>query len=250
MPDGARQGVDWFFGGICKAREVAEHRRFVLVHSPLVGPSTWRWVAASMRAAGHDAVVPSMLGFESSGRPYWPAFVQTLTDACEGDDPLVLVAHSGAGPLLPAAIATLGDRVDRVVFAEASLPPVDGQAELAPTWLLDHLRPLSSDGLLPPWSQWWGDGAMATLVPDPARRALLAAELPTLPFDYLEQAVPVAAGWAHRVAPSVLWFSDIFEPDATDAAGRGWRVRRINGGHLHMAVDPDEVATAIVDLVR
>ena len=28
--------------------------RFVLVHSPLVGPSTWRWVADSLEAVNSD----------------------------------------------------------------------------------------------------------------------------------------------------------------------------------------------------
>jgi transposase InsO family protein len=35
---------------------------FVLVHSPLVGPSTWSPVGRELERRGHRAVVPSLLG--------------------------------------------------------------------------------------------------------------------------------------------------------------------------------------------
>ena len=31
---------------------------FVLLHSPLVGPSTWRWVAEELRTLGNDVNIP------------------------------------------------------------------------------------------------------------------------------------------------------------------------------------------------
>ena len=34
--------------------------RFVLLHSPLVGPATWRWVAEALRASGHHVAVPDL----------------------------------------------------------------------------------------------------------------------------------------------------------------------------------------------
>ena len=175
---------------------------FVLVHSPLVGPKTWEGVAAQLADRDRVAVVPSMLGFADGGPPYWPSFVEGLVRSCERiDGPLTLVAHSGAGPLLPAAVGRLGGRVGSVVFADAALPPLAGSVELAPRWLREQLEALAVDGLLPPWSDWWGPDAMATLLPDERLRADLTSELPRLPLDYFEQTVDVPDGWS--VGPHV-----------------------------------------------
>jgi hypothetical protein len=35
---------------------------FILVHSPLVGPSTWSPVARALEEGGHRVAVPSLLG--------------------------------------------------------------------------------------------------------------------------------------------------------------------------------------------
>ena len=224
-------------------------RTFVLVHSPLVGPATWRGVAIELTGRGHRAAVPSMLGFESDGRPYWPGFVDRLVASCAMvDGPLTLVAHSGAGPLLPIAVDRLGDRVEAVIFAEASIAPEQGVAELAPEWLRQHLGSLAVDGILPPWSAWWGDDAMTTLIPDARVRAELEADLPSLPLDYFEQTVPVPDGWTSDVRSAFLWFSDVYEGEAADARGRGWPVERLPGTHLHMVTHPAAVADGLLSI--
>ena len=56
------------------------------------------------------------------------------------------------------------------VFVDAGLP-TDG-----PDPFLDRLRDIAEDGLLPPWSTWFGPDVMATLVPDPTRRAEIEAD--------------------------------------------------------------------------
>ena len=75
---------------------------FVLVHSPLVGPSIWHWAGAELRRFGIGVVIPDMTGFENAGAPYWEPCVQAVVLACsEAQGPLVLVGHGGAAPLLP-----------------------------------------------------------------------------------------------------------------------------------------------------
>ncbi len=39
------------------------------MHSPVVGPSTWHWVAEALRAAGHDAKVPNLVATAVAGDP-------------------------------------------------------------------------------------------------------------------------------------------------------------------------------------
>jgi hypothetical protein len=44
---------------------------FVLVHSPVIGPSTWRWVAGALPSRGQDAVVPNLVSAPLAGDPVW-----------------------------------------------------------------------------------------------------------------------------------------------------------------------------------
>jgi pimeloyl-ACP methyl ester carboxylesterase len=224
---------------------------FVLLHSPLVGPSTWRWVAEVLHHQGHKVIVPSMLGFANKGPPYWPRCVAAVVRACRRrTGPFVLVGHSGAGPLLPGISEALGARATHLVFAEASVPPLSGFAETVPSWLRDNLLGLASGGTVPMWSKWWGETAMEALVPDPERRRCIEDELPELPLDYFDHAVPVPEGWAEHVRCSYLWFSDIYRSDAEEAARRGWPVRGLPGGsHLLMVMQPETVAQVLIQVI-
>src|ERR687892_377838 len=76
----------------------------------------------------------------------------------------ILVGHSGAGFVLPFVAERLGARVAGVVFVDAGLPPCEGEA--APgAGVIDQLRALAVDGMLPRWSTWWDEGTMEALVP-------------------------------------------------------------------------------------
>jgi hypothetical protein len=90
---------------------------------------------------------------------------------------------------------------------------------------------------------------MEQLVVDTDRRTMIERELPRLPLDYFTEEVPVPDDWADRVASSYLWFSAVYEPDADEAARRGWPVVHVAGGHLHMVVAPDQVAAALVAIL-
>lgn len=46
---------------------------FVLIHSPLVGPSTWVRVAEQLEGRGHWVAVPDLVGALVAGPPYWEA---------------------------------------------------------------------------------------------------------------------------------------------------------------------------------
>jgi hypothetical protein len=77
---------------------------FALIHSPLVSPFTWQATAAALQARGHAALVPNVADTPGAGA-YWR---QHSASAAQGlaaaprTGPLVLVAHSGAGALLPS----------------------------------------------------------------------------------------------------------------------------------------------------
>lgn len=222
--------------------------RFVLVHSPLVGPTTWSPVADALTASGHAVTVPSLLGMPAGPPPRWRHGVETVVrQVWQADEPLVLVGHSGAGLLLPAIGHTLGDRIAAYLFVDAALPPPSGEVAAVPRALLDHLKTRAIDGRLPPWSEWWGDGAMAALVPEPAIRERLAAEMPRLPLSYFEEVIAVPNGW-EQTASGYLQFSAVYDAEANEAQARGFLIEKMPGGHLQMVVDPVGVAERIVAL--
>jgi hypothetical protein len=82
--------------------------RFMLVHSPLVGPTTRQWVAKALQSSGHYVAVPDLRGAATTGAPR--AVVRAALQLT-GKEPTVLVGHSGAGFFLPSIAAGLDSPV-------------------------------------------------------------------------------------------------------------------------------------------
>ncbi|MFC4038587.1 alpha/beta fold hydrolase [Dactylosporangium siamense] len=223
---------------------------FVLVHSPLVGPSTWTPVAAALRALHRTAVVPSLLGVTDGPPPFWPSIADrvagAVTDLSEGR-PLVVVAHSNAGyfvPVIAEAVRRTSSVVAGCVIVDGAMPARTGPTPVVAPGLLDRLLPRVVDGRLPPWSAWW-DEDPGPLFPDEETRRAVEAEQPQLPLTYYDQQVPVPAGW-DRAPCGYLRFSEHYEPAAREALDRGWAVAHVPGLHLHQLVDPEPVAAQLV----
>lgn len=223
---------------------------FVLVHSPSVGPATWRPVAGQLASAGYQVRVPSLLHVGSGEPPFWPRIAEAVRDGI-GEIPaersLVLVAHSNAGLFLPTVRAGLDHPVAASVFVDAALPARTGPTPVAPPELLEFLRPLAVDGTLPRWTDWWDEADIAPMFGDPAMRQKVVAEQPTLPLAYYEQSVPVPRGWDDHPC-SYLLFGPPYEDTATDARERGWRTAHLPGAHLHQIIDPAGTARHLLDL--
>jgi len=138
---------------------------FVLVHSPLVGPTSWLPVARELERRGRVAVVPSLLGVAEAPEPQWrhvPAAVCVATSDLQ--QRVVLVGHSGAGLLLPVIADALDVEVAGLVFVDSRLPPPAGRSPLGAPEFIEQLRAMATDGLLPTWSRWFGPDAMRELV--------------------------------------------------------------------------------------
>jgi pimeloyl-ACP methyl ester carboxylesterase len=164
---------------------------FVLVHSPLVGPSTWSPVARELERRGRQAVVPSLLGPAGAPPGDWRHCVEAAHDAVRTlSDPIVLVGHSGGGLLLPVITDAVAPPVSGLIFVDSAVPASTGDTQLVPSPFLDHLRTLAVGGMLPPWSTWFGEDAMRELVPDEALRVALAEEMRSLPLAYFEHRIP------------------------------------------------------------
>src|SRR6266436_3363265 len=184
--------------------------RLLLVHSPLVGCATWDLVAADLARCGWEVGVPDLTGTVTAGPPYCVRQAEVIARSASGQ-PAILIGHSGAGSLLAAAGAII-DQVRGYIFADAGLPtPGQTWMQTVPPELATQLREMADNqGWLPPWPQWWGDGALAELIPDPAARRHFAVGCPRLPlamFDEVQPPAPqnMASGSRGQPAAKCRW---------------------------------------------
>lgn len=221
----------------------------VLVHSPFLGPASLRPLADALAALGHPAVLldlrPSVVA-----PPVHQMLLGAFADAMNEeplDGPVVLIGHSGAGPLLPAFSDALEEPVAGLVFLDAGLPtPGRSWRETVPGDLYAELRALSREGRLPRWQRWFDPNPLETLIDDPELRAEIADEAPEVPIAFLKEERPEVewtgpAGYVQLSSP--------YDEDANEAETRGWPVRRLTTHHLAPATDPAPVAQAILDVL-
>jgi hypothetical protein len=222
--------------------------RFALIHSPLVGPFSWQPAAAALRARGHTALVPAVHDAPGHG-PYWRQHAQSAADALSAlpdGVPLVLVAHSGAGALLPALSQALGAPPAAYIYVDAVLPSGGGSRleGFGPPDEMARFRAyLEGGGRFPAWT----DADLAAEIPDAQTRARLLAEVRPRGLDYWTEPIPRVSGWPD--APGAyLRFTPTYAPDAERARLLGWPVRHLPGGHFQALTAPERVAAAIDSL--
>jgi hypothetical protein len=223
--------------------------RLILLHSPFVGPASWGGVAAELTARGHTVSTPPWPRLEPIREHFYRTLAQDMAARIDGaDEAPVLVAHSGAGALLPALEAAMAAPPAGIVLVDAILPhPGKSWLETAPPQLALQLRNGVDMGLLPAWDQWWPPGALDRLVPDAAARAALLAELEGLPLDFLEEAAPAMT----LTGPAAyLQLSGAYDDEGEFAVRQGWPVVRLPLHHLAMLTHAEAVAGAIHGLVE
>lgn len=223
--------------------------RLLLVHSPLVGRGTWELVAADLAHDGYVVTVPDLAGPVAAGPPYHLRQARVIADSAAGQ-PAILIGHSRAGPLLATAGTMLGEGACGYVFVDARLPaPGRSWMQTLSPGLAARLRDMADpQGWLPPWPQWWDDGELAALLPDPAARRHFAAGCPRLPMAMFEEIYPPAPGWPD--APGgYLQLSRAYDDDAARARELGWPVRQHLSHHLALLTEPGQVAREVRKLI-
>jgi pimeloyl-ACP methyl ester carboxylesterase len=220
----------------------------VFVHSPLVGPATWRAVADRFIVDGQAAAVPDLTGAMTGPAHYLPQIARAVAAVADPPGvPAILIGHSGAGPLLPGIATALAVPVRALLYVDAGLPyPGQSWFERAPEELVAHLRGLASDGWLPPWHEWFPPDSLAQLLPAAEQQARFIAELRPLPRSYFEERMP-AADWSGPAG--YLLLSEAYRDDAARAAAQGMPVAERQSHHLAMLTSPDLVASAVRELL-
>lgn len=227
----------------------------VFVASPLVGPNSWSPLREALASGGWESVIALEVRDPLKRRPFWQRTVdgveQSLRDVPEAP-PVVLVGHSGAGPLLPAAAGAIRQRVAASLFVDAGLPApgvsrLDAIAAEGPqgaAFAEELAAILDAGGRFPEWT----GAELAPLIPDAERRRQLLAGVRPRGRDYWSEPLPMVRGWPDAPC-AYLRYSEPYAPAAERAAGMGWPVRHLPGGHFHHLVDEHTVADALLALL-
>jgi hypothetical protein len=225
----------------------------VLLHSPLVGVESWGTVPEALRRRGMGAVAVAVDTDDRApfAERYVAGAVAGVLGAASLADPLVLVGHSGAGPLLGAVgtgLRAAGRPAAGYLFCDAGLPRA-GASRLDllvaedPEMAAAFRAELERGGRFPLWS----DADLEPLVPDPAARAALVGSLRPRGLEFFTEPLPAAPGWPDAPC-GYLRLSAVYDRWAEAAAARGWPTAWLDAGHFHPLVDPDGVAAALLGL--
>jgi hypothetical protein len=229
----------------------------VLAHSPLTGPPSWGRTPEVLRRRGATVIV---LDADDRTPPYSAAYVATAARqiaAAGPSEPLVLVGHSGAGYLLPQIGSTqraARRKVAGYVFLDAGVPHARGATRLGLMRAEDTEFAAELDALLAAGGVYptWTDDDLREVVPDDAIRADLVASLRPRSRDYFEEPLPCPPDWPDAPC-SFVKLSVAYDSPARVARSRGWQVVEAPpdqpGGHFAACVDPEGVATLLLDLV-
>jgi hypothetical protein len=220
--------------------------RLVLLHSPLLGPLTWRPAAEALRARGHGVEAPAWPRLSTLGEDCYAALANSMAATIDRPGETIVVAHSGAGALLPAVAALTKTPLKGVVFCDAILPhPGLSWFDTAPPALSAQLRAGSTAGDLPSWDQWWPPGALQRLVPSGDLRAALIGELEPIPIGYFDELAPEI----DLTTPAAyLQLSGAYADEARISGRKGWPVMSLPLHHLAMLTHVEAVAGALEGL--
>jgi len=187
-----------------------------------------------------------------ANEPFWKQHAESISRELAHipvHTPLTLVAHSGAGPLLPVIREALANPVSAYVFVDAGIPR-NGASRLDlmktedPGWAEQFQAELERGERFPTWSV----EELREVIPDESLRKQTAAEIRPRALPFFTEPIPVFGGWPD--APFVyIKFSAPYERPAAQARQAGWPTHTLEAGHFHMLVDPAAVANLIVEAV-
>lgn len=215
---------------------------FVLIHSPLVGPTTWDGVAAELRRAGHVVSVPSLSSALATGPAFSGGFARLVAAGAPPD--AWLVGHSGAGQILPLA-AQLCESAG-LIYVDAGLPnPGRSRLDTMPSDLVDQLNSMvDGEGYLPPWPEWFGREVLNALIEDDVLLDTFIADCPRLPMEIFTEPMPDTV--EPDIPSAYVLLSEAYEEDARIAVSRGWSTKSLGGHHLWPIDHPRQTAAAIL----
>lgn len=219
----------------------------LLVHSPLVGPSSLARLADAAADADLRVALPDLTSMADSDSPH-DDYCRLAVDAGRkmAAAPL-LVGHSGAGAFLPAIGSAIG-RIAGLVFVDALLPPAAGVHTTSPG-MREMLDSVTEDGVLRRWLDWWPEETIVDLLPNEADRVGLEADMPRLPRSFYDRDVEVPLGWSQGGC-GYLMLSPAYDAMLHEADERGWPTARLDSDHLAPHTQPAAVLREVLQLAH
>jgi hypothetical protein len=230
---------------------------FALIHSPLCGPATWQPVATHLQTQGHDVIVPRLMDDERMQKPLWQQQAESIADANKSvpaQQPIVWVAHSGAGLRLPAYRSRVANPTAAYIFVDAGIPhgfPAQGLSQLdfmacdEAAFAVTLQDELAQGGRFPMWT----NDDLRDVIPDADLRAQMLAELQPRDLRYFAEPLPRYAGWPDAPC-ACLQFTEGYARAAAYARQHKWPVWQMPAQHFHMLVAPAEVTIALCTLAQ
>jgi len=219
----------------------------VLVHSPLVGPSSWRPFDDVARARGFDVVRPDLTGVVEAEPPQWRYLVDAAVGSASDRTELVVVGHSGAGAFLPTIGHRVKDRLRAVVFVDAIVPPPAGEHRTSEQFSR-FLDDKTADGRLLPWLDWWPPPVVKELVRSSEQLEELRSDMPRLHRSFHEAHIPMPDDWSSGPC-AYLQLSLAYAKESRLANELGWPTAVLDGSHLSIFTDSVAALAAVEDLV-
>lgn len=209
----------------------------------------WAPVSRVLRGRGVPAFVADLQDDPENSAPYWVQHAASVANRLadvESERRVILVGHSGTGPLLPAIGAFSPHPVGGYVFVDAGLP-IPGQSRLEeleitlPELGAELRGRLETGGRYPEWT----DEEAREILPDEGFRRGVLAELRPRGLKFFSEPFPHFAGWPDAPC-GYIRFSSAYDQPAEEARAMGWTYRELDAGHFHMVVAPEAVAEAVL----
>ncbi|MFB9743937.1 alpha/beta fold hydrolase [Pseudonocardia sulfidoxydans] len=238
---------------------------YVLVPGFWLGAWAWDAVAARLRADGHEVRAVTPLGIAERATTAGTSAEDQVADIVSFLDatphPVVLVGHSGAGPVVVAAAEKAREHVAHLVLVDTG-PMPDGMAHIdfhepqTQEWI--RARMAAHDGWYPiPDAAWMrASGASLEGLDDDTLETMWARATaepggvvtgsaargvndPSLPKTLVASSFP---------AEQVRALAAAGVPAFVELAGPEWDIRDLPTGHWPMLSEPDALAGVLQDV--
>ncbi len=221
---------------------------YVLVHGAWHGGWCWRRVAERLRAAGHQALTPTLTGLGERAHLHrrdvgLHTHADDITAVLRFEDlrDVILVGHSYGGFVVREAADRMAGRVRRIVLLDAwTGRDGDSMESRAPAWFRDWIDSATQDGLIaaPP--------AASVGVTDDGDAAWLADMLTPQPRLTFSQATCLTGAVDSIPCQAVVCTPGGGIPFGQWATESGWEPAFIESGHDAMITAPAEVARVLL----
>jgi hypothetical protein len=226
---------------------------YALLHSPLTGPGAWGQLPILLRESGHGTVVINV--HDDDEAPFAERYLTRAAaqiSTTQPAPPMIFVAHSGAGPLLPPVAASVSDDQGPpggYVFLDAGIPRTGNPSRLdllreedegLATEFLDSLE---AGARFPMWTV----DELTDIVPNLQDRVDLVKSLRPRGRDFFTEPLPPLDDWPDAPC-GYLRTSAAYDHWVRVAEQRGWPVVHRDLGHFAALANPEATLNALLEL--